>query len=327
MTNPLVDPFHKLLEPVLPFEATHAVEGGASYDAIWAEISASGFLDALVPEEMGGAGLSLAEIEPIFQVVGFHGVALPLGETIIARGLIAQAGRSAPDGPIALATSRARTTTVPGGAFARFVLWDGAEGLQLCAVEPGQAQETGVYRTAHARLMRQDTALADGLPAPKIGLRGVAALLRAALIAGAAHRLCIMTANYANERVQFGKPIGRQQALQHGIAVMAEDMIAARLASQLGAASGMDGQIFAAATAKSTASAAASRLASSAHAVHGAIGISDDYALNILTRRLHEWRLADGSEGYWNTVIGRARLASTDHDLDWIRTAIFAEPV
>ena len=43
-----------------------------------------------------------------------------------------------------------------------------------------------------------------------------------------------MTAAYANERIQFGKPIGKQQALQQQMAVMAEDMVACRIAAQLG---------------------------------------------------------------------------------------------
>lgn len=42
----------------------------------------------------------------------------------------------------------------------------------------------------------------------------------------------------------------------------------------------------------------------------GAIGISEEYDLQLLTRRLHEWRLADGSEGYWEDLLGL---------LDWPR--------
>jgi hypothetical protein len=105
-----------------------------------------------------------------------------------------------------------------------------------------------------------------------------------------------MTTRHANERVQFGKPIGRQQALQQNLAVMAEDAVAARIAAQLGCARGLDVSLAAAAVAKSTASSVAARLAGTAHAVHGAIGISEEFDLPLLTRRLHEWRLADGSK-------------------------------
>ena len=142
------------------------------------------------------------------------------------------------------------------------------------------------------------------------------------MIAGAADRLVEMTAAYANERIQFGKPIGRQQALQQTMAVMAEDAVAARIASQLGCAGAFPPALAAAATAKSVASKAAARIAASAHAVHGAIGISEEFDLQLYTRRLHEWRLADGSETYWNRLLGAARLADDGGSVDYVRAAV-----
>jgi acyl-CoA dehydrogenase len=61
-------------------------------------------------------------------------------------------------------------------------------------------------------------------------------------------------------------------------------------------------------------------VASIAHAVHGAIGITEEYDLQLLTRRLHEWRMAHGSEAYWNPIIGSSVLASDERTLlDFIR--------
>ena len=154
------------------------------------------------------------------------------------------------------------------------------------------------------------------------GLRRAAAVLRAALIAGAADRLTTMTADYANERIQFGKPIGKQQALQQQLAVMAEDMVAARIAAHIGGAASFPPALAAAATAKSVASSAAARVAAIAHAVHGAIGISEEYDLQLYTRRLQAWRLADGSESYWNRLLGAERLAAPSGSVDFVRTAL-----
>ena len=61
-----------------------------------------------------------------------------------------------------------------------------------------------------------------------------------------------------------------------------------------------------------------------AHAVHGAIGISEEYDLQLLTRRLHEWRMADGSEGYLSQVLGGGRLGSAGPSVDWISKTVFA---
>lgn len=308
-------PFERMLEALSPPATVRAIEAGESADALWSGIAESGFLDALVPEARGGAALPLAEVCSLWQALGRHAVPLPVGETMIARALLTDA----PEGPVALATASAGgEIVVPFGGVARHVLLDSDGQLHLVAAE---GEPTGVSGSTALRL--SPAALGNAVaPAPEGGLRAVAAILRAALIAGAADRLTGMTAAYANERVQFGKPIGKQQALQQQMAVMAEDMVACRIASQLGCAGGLPPRLAATATAKSVTSAAAARLAATAHAVHGAIGISEEYDLQLYTRRLHEWRLADGSESYWNRLLGAARVADDRGSVDYVRGAL-----
>ena len=48
------------------------------------------------------------------------------------------------------------------------------------------------------------------------------AMMRAAQIAGALEAVLEMATGYASERVQFGKPIGSFQAIQHQAALLAE---------------------------------------------------------------------------------------------------------
>lgn len=145
------------------------------------------------------------------------------------------------------------------------------------------------------------------------------ALMYAAQIAGAAARLLDMSVAYANERVQFGKPIGRQQAVQQQLAVMAQEVVATRLAVELACSARETPDMIRVASAKSIASRYAASVAATAHAVHGAIGISAEYDLQLLTRRLHSWRLAAGSESYWDRKIGHAALESPETALDWVR--------
>ncbi|MBC7938257.1 MAG: acyl-CoA/acyl-ACP dehydrogenase, partial [Chitinophagaceae bacterium] len=82
------------------------------------------------------------------------------------------------------------------------------------------------------------------------------------------------------------------------------------------------------AVAKARTSEAAALVASIAHAVHGAIGITEQYDLQLRTRRLQAWRGAAGSESYWNMRIGQALLGS-DHAMlpDFVRQELCAEPV
>jgi len=311
--NEFLEPFERMLEAMSPPAAVRAIEAGEPAGTLWNGIAESGFLDALVPEERGGAGLPLAEVGALWQALGRHAVPLPVGETMIARALLVEA----PDGPITLAVASAGgEVVVPFGRVASHVLLEKDGQLHLVAAE---GTPTEVFGNTALRVNPAPGAAVAS--APEGGLRAVAAILRAALIAGAADRLTSMTAAYANERVQFGKPIGKQQALQQQMAVMAEDMVACRIAAQLGCAGGLPPRFVAAATAKSVTSAAAARLAATAHAVHGAIGISEEYDLQLYTRRLHEWRLTDGSESYWNRLLGAARLADGRGSVDYIRTA------
>ncbi|WP_443082911.1 acyl-CoA dehydrogenase family protein [Variovorax sp. HW608] len=66
----------------------------------------------------------------------------------------------------------------------------------------------------------------------------------------------------------------------------------------------------ASAVAKARASEAAHQLSAIAHAVHGAIGVTEEYDLQLYTRRLHEWRLARGCEAWWNRQLGRHVLTA-----------------
>ncbi|MDD3799209.1 MAG: acyl-CoA dehydrogenase [Novosphingobium sp.] len=323
--NELLEPFDKMLEAISTPAQIRAVEEGAPVAPVWDELVQSGFLDALVSEDAGGAGLSMADMEPLFEALGRHAVPAPVAETMVARKLLADAGESWLQGPIAMAVAKVgQDVVVPFGMVAEHVLIDLGDGLVLAGAADGRPVPTGVRGSLDARMRWDSEPVGIRLPAVAGGLRPVAAVLRAAAMAGAAGRLLEMTAAYANERVQFGKPIGRQQALQQNMAVMAEDAVACRLAAQLGCGGGVIPALAAAATAKSMTSAAAGRIAATAHAVHGAIGISEEYDLQLYTRRLYEWRLADGSEGYWNRLLGQARLASKQGSVDWVRGEVFA---
>jgi len=316
----LLDPFERLLADVSTPAAIRAIEGGGDAGALWAAIAESGFLDVLVAEDAGGAGLSLAEISPLLIALGRHAVSVPVAETMVARALLAQAGIAAPDGAIILATAASgRAGPVPLARVASHVLVDVGDTLVLTALADVTVEPTGVYNDLSARLVWSGAPAGPSLAAPAHGLRAIAAVIRAAAIAGAADRLLDMTVAYANERVQFGKPIGKQQALQQNLAVMAEQAVSARLAAQAGCAGGFPPSLQAAAVAKQVASAVAAHIANTAHAVHGAIGISAEYDLQLFTRRLHEWRLADGAESWWAQALGALRLNAKATSADFVR--------
>ena len=80
-----------------------------------------------------------------------------------------------------------------------------------------------------------------------------------------------------------------------------------------------------AALAKAHTSQAVSKIVSVSHAVHGAIGVTHEYDLQLYTRRLNEWSRAGGGAVHWSAQLGRAILASQQTTLDFCRAELFQE--
>ncbi|MEM8923234.1 MAG: acyl-CoA dehydrogenase family protein [Actinomycetota bacterium] len=142
-------------------------------------------------------------------------------------------------------------------------------------------------------------------------LRLRAALARASQIAGACAAMSALTVAYTDERQQFGRPISRFQAVQQHLVWGAQDAAITTMAAQMAAhaACGPDGvpgaafQIAAARTIADDAAASATRWA---HQAHGAMGMTQEYALHHLSRRLWAWRREFGAPGEWPGAVGRA---------------------
>jgi acyl-CoA dehydrogenase len=66
-----------------------------------------------------------------------------------------------------------------------------------------------------------------------------------------------------------------------------------------------DPSVFDVAAAKVVASEAATTASRAAHQVHGAIGMTKEYELGQLTRRLWSWRQEFGSEQHWSRELAR----------------------
>ena len=135
-----------------------------------------------------------------------------------------------------------------------------------------------------------------------------------------------MTLAHCNTRVQFGKSIGKFQAIQQQLAVMAEHVLAGAIAAEAafrphaGSPSRAVPSLWTAAVAKSRTGEAAGHVAATAHALHGAIGMTDEFDLGLLTRRMHEWRIAYGAEAHWNRVVGTAVLSGDASLAEFVET-------
>ncbi len=330
----------RLLADHVTSEVRRAAEAGAWPAKLWDALAANGHPGVLVPEALGGVGGGWPEAYLVVHAAGRAGAPVPLAESVLAGHLLAAAGLDVPDGPLGVAPVRPEEALdlVPDGAGWRLdgvatrVPWGGAVG-HLCVLATVAGAPHLALVAAGGFAVEADRNLA-GEPRDTLrfaatpvvaarpcedgeGIRRGGALLRAAAMAGALQGLVELSVGYANERVQFGRPIGKFQAIQQQLAVLAGEAAAAGSAAEAAAAAagGSDAD-FEIAVAKVRAGKAAEIACTIAHQVHGAIGFTDEHALHHLTRRLWSWQAEFGGAGHWAETLGRA-VAARGADALW----------
>jgi len=292
---------------------------GAIDMSLWSIFDESKLAFALVDEAMGGFGVDLADALDLVHAGGAFASPLPLGETMMANALLARAGIPPREGILTLATIEAGTVlksliagtalNVPWANHAKeiVVVANGlvavvsSESVSMTPVPSmsGLPRMNVTFDVAPAEVASADWASADHLMV-------MGALLRSLEMAGALAEVTRMSTGYANERVQFGRPIGKQQAIQQQLAILATQAAASRAACRMAASAyGSPAQDHAIAIAKTRIGEAAGIGAGIAHQVHGAIGFTSEHRLQLLTRSLWAWRDEFGSEQIWSERIGR----------------------
>lgn len=151
-----------------------------------------------------------------------------------------------------------------------------------------------------------------GVDARALRLRG--ALSRAQLMAGALSAMSELTVAYTNDRQQFGQPVARFQAVQahlvHGaqdaaLALVAAE-VAARQADRAAGAGDIDRAWVEIANARVVAGEASVSATRAAHQAHGAMGMTREYPLHHLSRRLWAWSREWGPTSSWRAEVGAA---------------------
>jgi acyl-CoA dehydrogenase len=328
----LVDTCGRLFADHVTKELSETAERGAWPAALWQTVEESGLTLPQVPEERGGAGGSWLDALVVLVAAGRFAVPLPVGETMLAGFLLAQAGLDVPTGPLTIAPvergERLRlerdgsawrltgtATRVPWGRDAGHVVVaaEGSDGRMVVGlVANGAARVTPDRNLA---LEPRDTLVWERAPVAKASavpeldwdiLQAYGAMVRAAQMAGGLEFLLTETTRYVSERRQFGRPIGSFQAIQHNLAVLAGHTAAAGMAASAAFRAAERGDPgFEAAAAKIRVGEAAGIGAGIAHQCHGAIGFTYEHHLHFVTRRLWSWRAEWGGEGEWSLRLGR----------------------
>ena len=316
-----------------------AAERGDFPSATWAAVEAAALHRALVPEASGGFGVPVIDALALLRVAAQHALPLPLAETMFASMLLGGAGLEIPEGPLTLTADPALKLRREGSGWqltgrAAAVAWArDAAAIAVLAEHDGKNYiallRNGAWQSTPganvAREPRDTIGINTTLPPEAVAptdmtrkqVRAVGAAMRTIMIAGVLDAITGMTVQYAQDRVQFGRSIGKFQAIQHNLAILASQTAAAAAAADTAAEAVADGiRIPAIAAAKTRAGEAASIAAGLAHQIHGAIGFTYEHRLHFFTKRLWAWRDEYGGEAEWSLLLGR-HMAAAGADRLW----------
>ena len=341
MRDDLLRTVDRIFEAHCARPVRETAESGQWPAALWQALEEVGLTRAALPEEAGGSGLAFEDAMLALRRSAYHAAPVPLAETMLAARLLAAAGLVVPQGALTIAPVRsgdvlsfARSggaTTLSGGA--RRVPWgDGcAQAVVAGALEGedvlGLVSTARAARTVEKNLAGEPRVTLEFDAEPLIAcapLKGASArleaegaLFRSVQMAGALERALEYSLLYANERVQFGRPIAKFQAIQHMLAQLAGQVAAASAAVDAAVEASCNApDDFAVAVAKSRAGEAAGKSAEIAHQVHGAMGYTREHNLHYVSRRLWSWRDEFGNETCWQSRLGRA-VAARGADALW----------
>lgn len=132
-----------------------------------------------------------------------------------------------------------------------------------------------------------------------------AAVAKSCIILGSIQQMLEMTVQYAKDRVQYDKPIGSFQVIQHYCAQMATDVDGLRFVTYQAAWKLSEGLpcLQEVAIAKIWANEAYLRVSTLAHQIHGAIGVTIDHDLQFYTKQGAAAAFSFGSSDGWREAV------------------------
>jgi alkylation response protein AidB-like acyl-CoA dehydrogenase len=288
----IADTAAKFLAGALPLERLHGPGASPALGASQrAEFAAMGWFGLVLPEMLGGSGLSAVEHALFFREVGRQCgpvdvlavalAAMVAGDARLCGELLAgEVG-------VALVVGDGRTLRLLGSPDATLgvhVERDGARLLDVSTVgtEPRPSLDPATGMRTIASGTADTVAVSSDRDVWSLGQLGVAAMQ-----VGVAERALELIVEYAKIRETFGRKIGTYQAVRHACADMALAVEAARCQLWSAAAAAKERRSDAPVhldAAKHLADRAAMRNADVDIQLHGAIGVTEEHHAHLLLK-------------------------------------------
>jgi acyl-CoA dehydrogenase len=297
-------------------------------EQLWRNLEETGLSRLTSAEDAGPAEAAI-----VLTGLARHAAAVPIAETdLLASWLAGKAGVTVPDsGPltVVLADAELRDGILTGTAHD--VPWPDSATVVLAA-RAADALHVGLIADPQAavahnlageprgtcafEVQADATGLLDLEVADEFTRRG--AWARCIQTIGALDAARDLTVAHTSERVQFGRPLSKFQAVQHSLAQMAGEIERARAATELAITAATDFGFdsaptdYAVTVAKVATGRAVGSVTTIAHQLHGAIGVTVEHRLWLFTMRARSWIDDFGTTTHYARRLGRTVLAADD---------------
>ena len=313
----------RLLSDLCPKTTIDKAEKGEFPGELWQALTDTGLALAGLPEDLGGAGGELADSLFVVREAAKFAAPVPLAEHFLAAVLWSGRGETVPQGIMTFAEGDFKLSdndqlsgTAPAVAFGRWsdtvtlVVTRNNEDFLCCVpisefrIEEANNIAGEPRDSLNINLVLNKSQYLGGEPIKRKAYL-IGAATRVAQMAGALESILEMSVVYSTERVQFGKPIAKFQAIQQQLATMAGEVAASLRAAQSLETKFESMTELEVAIGKSRVGEAVGICTDIAHQVHGAMGYTMEHSFNQRTRRLWAWREEYGSEREWQIAIGQ----------------------
>jgi len=299
--------------------------------AAWRHLEDAGLTRLGSDTDSGGGP---AEVAVTLRSLARYAVTVPVAETDLLAGWLATtAGLDIPDtGPLTVAAGRAsrsggriiaHLTDVPYAAEAAAVVLALRDGdrLMVAVGDPARlsvtrGRNTGGEPRDHVSVDESYDSFTAAGTIDELTRRG--AWARCMQTLGALDAAVEFSVAHTREREQFGRPLSAFQSVQHNLATMAGEVERARAAANLAVAAAVDFGFedprtdFAVTAAKVTLGQVVPGVVTAAHQLHGAIGVTLEHRLWLVTMRARCWIEEFGDTAHYARRLGRLLLSGAD---------------
>ena len=344
----LIDSATKLFSDLSTVEVINDSEKGVWAKDLWDTLEESGLTLACIPEEQGGAGATLTDAFSIIRLAGYFAAPVPLADTFLASYVLSKSTMAIPTGPLTIVPMGSNNSlsakqdgdnwVISGTAVA--VPWATHAGNIVARINSGDQALLALIPAANVDIKKgynmageptdditvnvtltEDAVKVVGLSDEAINNLG--ALTRTTAMAGAIEKIMDQSVQYATERVQFGRPIGKFQAVQQSLALLAGERAVSRVITDAAIAevenAGIETAGLRIAAAKIRVAESAGKATRISHQTHGAIGFTYEHPLHHCSRRIWAWREEFGSESQSAITLGKAVIENGSEGLwPWI---------